>query len=927
MSESKPIRNIESAQPFASRIVKAYRNRGWIGTLPLPPGCKASPPTGYTGREAPFPTDDELFDWIADGSLGPKSNIGVRLGNPIEIDIEGEGVQIFEVLGLDIDDYNDAGKDKNGGQQLATLERKLGPLPPTWRSSSRSDGVSGIRFYLVPAGYAFSGKADKHIDIIQKVHRYAVVYPSWHPNGEQYVFTDPDGNLVARMAEVPNVADLPFLPDRWFDFLTRGGIRDEGRPLDMDSTVEQLRDWAKKTFPKVPDDGSRDEFDGMCLQMRKNVDIWKEAISEDPSSHDKIVSAHWNLYRAAVEGHSGWAQAIRQVEDVWLQDVGDRGKRGIGDAKAEIFRSKTTALRKIKAEWDKATADGIQMVSYGCTCFDDSPEEEASGAKWYDGSSEPDAHEAENEAVEAVEPSSRDDVPRVPDVEKSGSPEAPDKYERNDDGNAGHLMDLYGGNLLWVPGLGQWISWNGSRWVGDNLSVGRHAFRSVKLRQLRYAQQLCNQRDQLLASLGKDDPEYIRVRDLAKIWLEWSRASGENKRANGALEASQSLPGCYIAAEELDANPRLLGVRNGVLELEDTGITLRNMRKEDHVTKSTAAKYVEYDQLSGKGKELWEGYLAKFLPESDLRRFFQKICGYALLGDNRERLVVFLLGRTSTGKSTILNAILRALGSDYAHSVNMSIFRESKLNPELAQALPARIITSSEVSDKITLHADVLKRSCGNDPMAAELKNVNVIVERIPAFLPIIATNNPPSIPGADEALRRRLCVVPFDVYVAESDENKSLAAELAEKSGDAVLSWMAEGWNIYAREGIGKSNWPAPVKNAIGQFFSKLSHVGRFVSDCVEFQAKDTDGKKWNLPSSDLYSAYQIWCAEEGISARDVVTSSAVGNYLASIGYGTTSRRVGGRQVKVHQGMRIVEVGTIPIMKTTTESVEDGSR
>lgn len=905
MPDTSTIRNIESVKPFASKITKAYRARGWLGTVPIFPGKKEKPPEGFTGREAPYPSDEDLFDFLADVKYGVKSNIAIRLGNPIEINIEGEGIQTFEVIGIDVDNYPDGEKLKEGGKQLEQLERKLGPLPATWTSSSRNDGVSGIRFFLVPTGYAFSGKADQHIDIIQRVHRYAIVYPSWHPEGRQYVWIDPEGNIVARMAEVPHASELPFLPDKWLEFLTRGGVRDEGRPLDMDSTVEQLYAWAKKTFPKIPEDGSRDEHDGMCAQVLKNVKMWEKAIDEDPSSHDKIVSAHWNLFKCAVEGHTGWAEAVRDVERYWLKDVGERGKRGLGDAKMEIFRSKTTALRKIKAEWDKASEDGIQMVSSACTCFNDTPPEAVLRPKASPADSEDDEDDGDGPTDENVD----DGAPAVPDVEASGSAEAPDKYELNDDGNANHLMDLYYGNLLWVPGLGQWISWNGDRWVGDNPAVGRHAFRVVKARQFQYARQLMGERDRLLAALGKDDQEYKDMKRLAGEWLQWARSSGNNIRANGALEASQSIPGCYIQAEKLDAEPYLLGVQNGVLELHDTGARLRKMKKDDFVTKTTSVAYVPYAGQSGKGKELWHEYLNKFLPDPDLQAFFQRIMGYALLGQNPERLVVFLLGRTSTGKSTILNAILRALGSDYAHSVNMSIFRESKLNPELAQALPARIITSSEVSSKITVHADVLKRACGNDPMAAELKNVNVIVERIPAFLPIIATNEPPSIPGADEALKRRLCVVPFNVYVPEDEDNKRFAAMVAAECGEAVLGWMADGWTGYAREGIPKSSWPAQVTGTISGFFSNLSHIGEFIRDEVEFQEKPYE-KPWVLPSSELYSQYQMWCADNGI--RDALTSPAVGKYLGSIGYPTTNKKIAGKQAKSHLGMRLRHDGTM---------------
>ena len=102
---------------------------------------------------------------------------GLGWGMPFEID----GNE-FEVIGIDVDDHRDDPlKPKVGGEQLQYLEQKYGELPNTWTSSSRADGVSGIRFFLVPKGLAYRSNCGEHggdIDIIQRVHRYAVVYPA-----------------------------------------------------------------------------------------------------------------------------------------------------------------------------------------------------------------------------------------------------------------------------------------------------------------------------------------------------------------------------------------------------------------------------------------------------------------------------------------------------------------------------------------------------------------------------------------------------------------------------------------------------------------------------------------------------------------------------------------------------------------------------
>ena len=65
----------------------------------------------------------------------------------------------------------------------------LGSLPLTWIAhSGRGDG-SGIRFYLVPLGLGWVHTLDG-IEIVQRLHRYAVAWPSVHPDGRTIGWVD-----------------------------------------------------------------------------------------------------------------------------------------------------------------------------------------------------------------------------------------------------------------------------------------------------------------------------------------------------------------------------------------------------------------------------------------------------------------------------------------------------------------------------------------------------------------------------------------------------------------------------------------------------------------------------------------------------------------------------------------------------------------
>jgi hypothetical protein len=75
-------------------------------------------------------------------------NICLRL--PYEIEIDGT---LWCIIGIDVDAYD----EETGALTLAEAEKRWGPLPPTYRATSRTDGVSGIKLFRAPAGTKLHG--------------------------------------------------------------------------------------------------------------------------------------------------------------------------------------------------------------------------------------------------------------------------------------------------------------------------------------------------------------------------------------------------------------------------------------------------------------------------------------------------------------------------------------------------------------------------------------------------------------------------------------------------------------------------------------------------------------------------------------------------------------------------------------------------
>lgn len=899
MSEpSNNVRELNSIRPY-QLMAQPYLDNGWF-PIPLKPKDKPPYESGYTGRKNPFPNENRQTEMVEDwlGRVDQQANIGVWLRDGI--------------IGIDVDDYIDKGKVdektgkpkiKTGMKTLRALEQKLGKLPPTWISTARSDGKSGIRMYQIPKGLAWPGKAGNDIDVIQHGHRFAVVYPSHHPEvGGTYQWYGPgaalDGNpdrswktatkrvrlstgeVVRKTAfepitdieSIPAADSLPMLPDKWIDYLTDGRIKHSSKPIDMDTPGGEIIAWAQEHFR----DGDP------CSQVRKRLNGAIEKMEEDSSSHDKILNAHFSILMCGVEGHAGAIQAAAVFEEAWTKNVSQREKRDPETLRMELYRSKMGALRIAKGRYDEGIEQGVDIIRSRCACY---------------------------EEVELP-----DDTAQV-GPRPTGEATDPGEYRMNDDGNAQHLCDLYTGSLIYVPGYGQWMFWTGERWLKDEDGLARRCFYRVRDRQEAYATQLLSATDGI-----EDEDDLKAAKAKAKDWLQFSRRSGNNMGANGALEAAQSLEGISVSAELMDKNERLLGVNNGVIELNADGpATFRKALHDDYVTVNTDVDFYEgghFDMIRAggdlaKGVQLWADYLNKFIPDEALRRFTQKALGYCLLGNNEQRLAIFLHGKTSTGKSTMLNAVMAALGG-YAETVDLSIFKEkaSGLNPALAQAMPRRIITASEAGMQNHMHADLFKRMTGNDRISAELKGVNVIVTRIPAFTPIIATNLPPTIKGADSALQRRLLVIPFEIQIPEDEDEKSATVDLGKYASPAILSWLVDGWSMYAQEGLPRSEWPVAVKESTKEFGGQLNDLGEFLTDATEevpFVVGKVAENSGFVPVQDMYDAYSQWTIHQKISERDILSKNIFGRQLKTMGIEQKVVKIDGNPTRCWIGRKIV--------------------
>jgi hypothetical protein len=258
--------------PYAS-AAHTYRE-AWGGVLPLPPLGKTPPPAGYTGHDGPWPTDEQVAQWV--NTLG-EGNVALRLPDG--------------VIGIDVDHYG----DKRGADILAELEAQWGALPATWVSSSRS-WPSGIRLFRVPVGVQWATVIPGGIEIIQHHHRYMVVWPSVHPEGGMYRWISPDGEMEERP---PTPDELPMLPDGWQEGLSR----------QWATTTEKVDNGAVSEHREP-------QWSHRVTEVLANIDV-----SAVGGRHDAATAGAMALARLEQLGHHGASTALDALGERFVAAV------------------------------------------------------------------------------------------------------------------------------------------------------------------------------------------------------------------------------------------------------------------------------------------------------------------------------------------------------------------------------------------------------------------------------------------------------------------------------------------------------------------------------------------------------------------------------------------------------------------------------
>ncbi len=372
----------------------------------------------------------------------------------------------------------------------------------------------------------------------------------------------------------------------------------------------------------------------------------------------------------------------------------------------------------------------------------------------------------------------------------------------------------------YVAAWGRWLVWDGHRWRTEETLAATDLIRSV-----------CRH-----AAVHADNPKVA-----AKLATSGTVGGVERLARSDRRHAATTA--------EWDADPWLLNTPGGVIDLR-TGRS-RPHRREDRMTKVTTA-------TPDGNCPIWQQFLAEITgDDAALQAYLQRMAGYALTGSTQEHALFFLYGTGANGKSVFAGTLATILG-DYAANAPMDTFMETRgeRHPtDMAGLRGARFVAAIETEQGRRWAESKVKNLTGGDKISARFMRQDFF-EFLPQFKLFVAGNHKPAIRNIDEAMKRRLHLIPFTITVPPERRDKHLQHKLlAERDG--ILAWAVQGCLAWQR--LGRLDPPQRVLEATEEYFEAEDALGRWLDErCVrEANAKSL--------TAELFNDWKLWADAAG--------------------------------------------------------------
>ena len=375
----------------------------------------------------------------------------------------------------------------------------------------------------------------------------------------------------------------------------------------------------------------------------------------------------------------------------------------------------------------------------------------------------------------------------------------------------------------------------------DHGSANWYVFDGTWKKQPHVAQRLCKAMLENLANAARQcNPN--GKNELVKALRRYITTSG----ITNILRFASLEPAIETTASMFDNNPNLLGVGNGVIEL-CRGLH-RPFQAADRITLQCTTNFERNAKCPA-----FLSFLASITDnDSEYISYLRRAFGYSLFGHTKEQVFFMIVGPGANGKGVLLRTICKVLGA-YGRTVAPNLLQRAYASnpnapsPAVMALKAARLYACTEFDGERRFDAAFIKQLSGSDPLTGR-SNFGDQETFMPTGKLWLSLNFEPEIAYDDEAMWRRVTVIPLPRSFLGKDRDHELEAKLAAEL-PGILNWLIEGAVRYTAEGLGTC---AKVMDATKTLRGASDTVRSWLRACCS----KVEGATL-LPASEVYRHY----------------------------------------------------------------------
>lgn len=351
----------------------------------------------------------------------------------------------------------------------------------------------------------------------------------------------------------------------------------------------------------------------------------------------------------------------------------------------------------------------------------------------------------------------------------------------------------------------------------------------------------------------------------------WKPAGAAVKYAAGLMKAAGSAAlvrvlgtACGVPDEYMaERAPWLLNCANGTVDLQ-TG-TIRPHDPRDLLTYCLDVPYVPGAQCPG----FWSVLCRMVDNDPEVAEYVLRVLGYSLIGANPKQLCWFIDGPTNSGKSLVMHVVRSVLG-DLAHESQtalITLVRHGR-NARVENSIRGRrLVSITETSSFMTIDEGQLKRITGEPVISVDQHYSRTEIRTPVTWSIVIITNKMPSLVNFDDAMRRRVVVIPGGQTIPDHEVIEGLGDRLVAAEATGILAMLVRACAEVQRSGLEP---PLAVRLKTAEYVSSQDTVASFTAECCVLMPYPLGGATYSVSNQEAWRAYQNWSSGSGRLGRN---------------------------------------------------------